>query len=134
MDLYVHARHVGHLTKTEKRVQLLPEKLSSLAKMTEWNSSSTNASLQMSDKLTIEPEIALPESLEFSVYKCTAEDKAIGSKITILDTCPLFPGLNFRFKNEQKVDQNAVDFSFTSFVFPSSAENTIIELTCDINI
>jgi len=49
-----------------------------------------------------------------------------------LDSCPL-EGLDFLFKNGQS-DQSAVDFSFKSFVFPSSAENTVIELSCDINI
>ena len=53
--------------------------------------------------LRVSPENELPESLEFSLHKCSVEDEEIDTKITILDSCPLFPGLNFRFKNEQSV-------------------------------
>jgi len=79
------------------------------------------------------PATELPEALEFSVHKCSVEDTATEAEVTILDSCPLFPGLNFHFKNQQS-DQNAVDFSFASFQFQASDENAVIELKCEINI
>jgi len=79
------------------------------------------------------PATEMPEALEFSVHKCSVENTATEAEVTILDSCPVFPGLNFHFKNEQS-DQNAVDFSFASFQFQSSEENAEIELTCEINI
>merc|ERR1712127_389684 len=79
------------------------------------------------------PVTEMPEALEFSVHKCSVEDTETAAEVTILDSCPVFPGLNFHFKNEQS-DQNAVDFSFASFQFQSSEENAVIELKCQINI
>merc|ERR1712127_1410 len=79
------------------------------------------------------PVTEMPEALEFSVHKCSVEDTETAAEVTILDSCPVFPGLNFHFKNEQS-DQNAVDFSFASFQFQSSEEIAEIELTCEINI
>merc|ERR1712127_758454 len=79
------------------------------------------------------PVTEMPEALEFSVHKCSVEDTETAAEVTILDSCPVFPGLNFHFKNEQS-DQNAVDFSFASFQFQSSTENAVIELKCEINI
>merc|ERR1712127_653401 len=83
--------------------------------------------------MRVSPAIELPNSLEFSVHKCSVEETISQTEVTILDSCPLFPGLNFSFKNEQS-DQNAVDFSFASFQFQSSEEIAEIELTCEINI
>jgi hypothetical protein len=79
------------------------------------------------------PATELPEALEFSVHKCSVEDTATEAEVTIFDICPVFPALNFHFKNEQS-DQNAVDFSFASFQFQSSEETAEIELKCEINI
>jgi hypothetical protein len=82
--------------------------------------------------MRISPENSLPESLEFSVHHCTVEDKSVAEKISILNSCPQ-EGLNFLFKNGQS-DHSAVDFTFTSFIFPNSVEDTVIEISCDINI
>ena len=82
--------------------------------------------------MRISPENPLPVSLEFSVHHCTVEDKSVAEKISILNSCPL-EGLNFLFKNGQSA-HSAVDFMFTSFIFPNSVEDTVIEISCDINI
>jgi hypothetical protein len=83
--------------------------------------------------MRVSPAIGLPESLEFSVHKCSVKNTISQTEVTILDSCPVFPGLNFAFKNEQS-DQSAVDFSFASFQFTSSEEIAEIELKCEINI
>lgn len=75
---------------------------------------------------------SIGESLEFSVRKCTVEDKNIGQSLAILDTCPL-EAVNFEFKESQS-DQTAVKFSFQSFVFPTSADDTVIDVSCKVNI
>jgi hypothetical protein len=53
--------------------------------------------------MRVSPAIELPEALEFSVHKCSVEDTETEAEVTILDSCPVFPGLNFSFKNEQSV-------------------------------
>jgi hypothetical protein len=53
--------------------------------------------------MRVSPAIDLPEALEFSVHKCSVEDTETEAEVTILDSCPVFPGLNFSFKNEQSV-------------------------------
>jgi hypothetical protein len=92
-----------------------------------------SAQIGSSIYMRVSPAIELPESLEFSVHKCSVEDTATPTQVTILDSCPVFPGLNFSFKNQQS-DQSAVDFSFASFQFRLSEEIAEIELTCEINI
>jgi len=74
----------------------------------------------------------LSDLLEFSVGKCTVEDKTIAQSLDILDTCPV-EHTNFEFKDSQS-DQSAVKFSFETFVFPDSAVDTAIDVTCTINI
>ena len=83
--------------------------------------------------MRVSPAIELPESLEFSVHKCSVEDTETEAEVSILDSCPVIEQLNFMFKNEQS-DQTAVDFSFASFQLQSSAENTVLDMKCDINI
>ena len=51
--------------------------------------------------MRVSPAIELPEALEFSVHKCSVEETETETEVTILDSCPVFPGLNFAFKNEQ---------------------------------
>jgi len=80
----------------------------------------------------IAPTSALSDLLEFSVGKCTVEDKTIAQSLDILDTCPV-EHTNFEFKDSQS-DQSAVKFSFETFVFPDSAVDTAIDVTCTINI
>jgi hypothetical protein len=53
--------------------------------------------------MRVSPAIELPEALEFSVHKCSVEETETETEVTILDSCPVFPGLNFAFKNEQSV-------------------------------
>ena len=80
----------------------------------------------------IAPTSDLPESLEFSVSKCTVEDKNIDQSLEILNMCPV-EGVNFEFKKGQS-DQTAVMFSFDSFTFPSSEDDAVIDVDCQVNI
>jgi len=80
----------------------------------------------------ITPTSALPSSLEYSVGKCKVEDTTIPASLDILDTCPV-EGVNFSFKDSQ-TSQSAVNFSFESFVFPTSADDTTIDVTCEVNV
>ncbi|CBY18417.1 unnamed protein product [Oikopleura dioica] len=76
---------------------------------------------------------ALPDSLKFSVSKCTVQDKNIDQSVDVLDTCPV-EGINFEFMESQSVDRTAVKFSFDSFAFPTSAADTVIDVSCEVNI
>ena len=80
----------------------------------------------------ITPASALPSSLEFSVGRCKVEDTTIPASLEILNTCPL-EGVNFSFKDSQ-TSQSAVNFSFESFIFPTSADDTTIDVTCEVNV
>jgi len=68
----------------------------------------------------------------FSVGKCTVEDTTITQSLDVLDTCPV-DGLSFEFKNTQS-DASAVNFAFQGFVFPTSADDTTIDVTCAVNV
>jgi len=81
---------------------------------------------------SVTPASALPSSLMFSVGKCTVEDTTITQSLDVLDTCPV-DGLSFEFKNTQS-DASAVNFAFEGFVFPTSADDTTIDVTCSINV
>ncbi|CBY07640.1 unnamed protein product [Oikopleura dioica] len=76
---------------------------------------------------------ALPDSLKFSVSKCTVQDKNIDQSVDVLKTCPV-EGINFEFLDSQSVDRTAVKFSFDSFAFPTSAADTVIDVSCEVNI
>jgi len=74
----------------------------------------------------------LADSLEFSVGKCTVQDKNIAQSLDILDTCPI-DGTNFAFIDTQS-DTTAVEFTFDGFVFPTSADDTTIDVSCAVNV
>ncbi|CBY19522.1 unnamed protein product [Oikopleura dioica] len=80
----------------------------------------------------IAPTSALAASLEFSVGKCTVEDTSISQSLDILDQCPV-DGTAFQFRDSQS-DQSAVKFSYEGFVFPTSADDTTIDVTCQVNV
>jgi len=83
---------------------------------------------------SIAPTTALAAPLEFSVGKCTVEDKTVSQNLAILDTCPV-DEVDFSFKDSQSAGiQSAVMFSYQSFVFPTSADDTTIDVTCDVNV
>jgi len=94
----------------------------------------TNGAFQPGNPLfgRIAPTSALADSLEFSVGKCTVEDKLISESLVILDTCPV-DGTNFAFQATQS-DTTAVEFSFEGFVFPTSADDTTIDISCEVNV
>ena len=78
------------------------------------------------------PSVLSSVPIEFSVTRCTVEDKKINQSLDILDTCPVV-GTSFEFKDSQS-DQTAVMFSFKSFVFPTSDDNAVLDISCDVNI
>jgi len=80
----------------------------------------------------ITPTSALPASTQFSVTRCAVADTAIFASLYILDTCPV-EGTSFEFKDAQS-DAAAVRFSYESFVFPASADETTIDVACEVNI
>nr|CAC83962.1 Oikosin 6D protein [Oikopleura dioica] len=94
----------------------------------------TNGAFQPGNPLfaRIAPTSALADSLEFSVGKCTVEDKLISESLVILDSCPV-DGTNFAFQATQS-DTTAVEFSFEGFVFPTSADDTTIDISCEVNV
>ncbi|CBY11854.1 unnamed protein product [Oikopleura dioica] len=94
----------------------------------------TNGAFQPGNPLfgRIAPTSALADSLEFSVGKCTVEDKIISESLVILNTCPV-DGTNFAFQDTQS-DTTAVEFSFEGFVFPTSADDTTIDVSCEVNV
>ncbi|CBY42691.1 unnamed protein product, partial [Oikopleura dioica] len=94
----------------------------------------TNGAFQPGTSLfgRIAPKSALAAALEFSVGKCTVEDTSISQSLDILDQCPV-DGTAFQFRDLQS-DQSAVQFSFEGFVFPTSADDTTIDVTCAVNI
>jgi len=94
----------------------------------------TNGAFQPGTSLygKISPTSDFADSLEFSVGKCTVEDTNIAQSLDILDTCPV-AGTKFEFRDNQS-DMSAVKFSFEGFVFPTSADDTTIDITCAVNI
>ena len=80
----------------------------------------------------VAPTSALPAEFKFSVTKCTVEDSAISQSFDILDRCPV-EGPNFKFKGSQS-DPSEVKFSFMSFIFPTSACSSVIDVSCEATI
>jgi hypothetical protein len=80
----------------------------------------------------IKPVTSLPQDWEFSVVKCTISDAAIGQSFDILDSCPI-EGTSFIFKNGQ-TDKSSVNFSFRSFIFSASANDAVLDISCDAHV
>ena len=85
----------------------------------------------------VAPAETLPGTFEFSVSKCTVEDQAISGAVEdrtldILDVCPV-QATNFGFEGAQS-GTTSVKFTFDSFTFPASADDAVLDVTCEVNV
>merc|ERR1719397_1282823 len=85
----------------------------------------------------VAPAASLPAAFEFSVTKCTVEDREISGAVEdrsldILDVCPA-QATSFGFESAQS-GTTSVQFTFDSFTFPASSDSAILDVTCEVNV
>ena len=85
----------------------------------------------------VAPAASLPAAFEFSVTKCTVEDQEISGAVEdrsldILDVCPA-EATSFGFESAQ-YGTTSVKFTFDSFTFPTSADNAVLDVNCEVNV
>ncbi|CAG5077472.1 Oidioi.mRNA.OKI2018_I69.PAR.g8725.t1.cds [Oikopleura dioica] len=90
-----------------------------------------NAVIAVGNTIYVAVENMVPVSgLVFTVESCTVSDPSIGAEFKLIeDQCP-----NIIASMENFADAEQVRFSFTSFLFPNSDDDTELNFSCDVVI